>query len=135
MWKNDNFLLFFYYVKYSSVIISQKGLYQIFSNLSFSNKWTGWWWNQLKLLLEQTFSPVASSGHPCDRSTDSHTQQKRQKIQEDKKERQRDKIYRQNRKDRQYRQKYTQKRQLTENLRICASLNITIKTKWTISFN
>ena len=65
MGKNDNFLLFFYYVKYSSVIISQKGLYQIFSNLSFSNKWTGWWWNQLKLLLEQTFSPVASSGHPC----------------------------------------------------------------------
>ena len=52
------------YVKYSSVIITQKGLYQIFSNLSYSNEWIGWWWNQLKHQLEQTFSPVACSGHP-----------------------------------------------------------------------
>ena len=70
LWKVKKWQFVYYfspqwaYVKYSSVIITQKGLYQIFSNLSFCNKWICWWWNPLKHLLEQTFSPVAPSGHP-----------------------------------------------------------------------
>ena len=60
----QQFSPFWAYVKFSSVVRTQKGLYQIFSNLSFCNKWICWWRNPLKHLLEQTFSPVASSGHP-----------------------------------------------------------------------
>ena len=61
----QQFSPFWAYVKFSSVFRTQKGLYQIFSNLSFCNKWICWWWNPLKDVLEQTFLPIAPSGHLC----------------------------------------------------------------------